>query len=204
MLELTGIAPIFRGMSILYWLVVFSLLGLATWKAKSWPRKIAWAGVVLVIFGYLPVVNYIENSKREAYARASWAHFKKLCAEKSGEKIYKKFTGVKSARVVKPLPPASDSDNFDQFWYGDPYSAPALEDRGTHAAGILTYTNAPIAPGVLGVGFDFVDVEVPTSDGAKQIKRIRYSQDMRRYAQDAVSHSESRFRRTLPARPSIP
>ncbi len=71
----------------------------------------------------------------EAYVKEAWAYFRKKCETEAGEKIYKTYTGVKSVLVIKPLPPATEKDLYDQFWYGDPYSddIPVL-DRGERAA----------------------------------------------------------------------
>ena len=71
----------------------------------------------------------------EAYVKEAWAYFKKKCETEAGEKIYKTFSGVKSVLVVKPLPPATEKDLYDQFWYGDPYSnATPWDKRGVSAA----------------------------------------------------------------------
>jgi len=136
MLELTGFGSVLRGIGILYWVLAIGAVSLAIWKGKNWQRKTFWAGLAIVAFGFLPAKAMIEQVQRNAYAREAWAHFKKLCDEKSGEKIYKTYTGVKSVLVVKPLPPATEKDLYDQFWYGDPYSSDiALLDRGERLAG---------------------------------------------------------------------
>ena len=138
MLEFTGIASVLRGISFLYWLLAFGAVGLALWKGKAVRAKALWAGIAIAAFGFLPVKGIIEKAQRDAYAKEAWAYFKKLCDEKSGEKIYKTYTGVKSVLVVKPLPPATEKDLYDQFWYGDPFSNDsALEDRGERVAALL-------------------------------------------------------------------
>lgn len=161
MLEFTGIASVLRGISFLYWLLAFGAVGLALWKGKTMRAKALWAGIAIAAFGFLPVKGIIEQAQRDAYAKEAWAYFKKLCDEKSGEKIYKTYTGVKSVLVVKPLPPATEKDLYDQFWYGDPYSNDsALEDRGERVAALLIgrveFTKNAHAKN----GFDFIEQRV--------------------------------------------
>src|SRR5258706_6935690 len=122
MLELTGMNSVLRGISLLYWLLAAGAIYLAIKKGKDRQAKITWTLIVIVLFGVLPTKEIIDQVRREANAREAWAYFKKLCDEKSGEKIYKTYTGVKSVLVVKPLSPATEKDLYDQFWYGDPYS----------------------------------------------------------------------------------
>jgi len=135
MLEFTGIGTVLRGIGVLYWLAAVGALAFVFWKAPNWRFKALLTVVVAGVFGYLPLKQIIEQSKRDAYAREAWAYFKKKCDTEAGEKIYKTFTGVKSVLVVKPLPPASEKDLYDQFWYGDPYSnATPWNERPDHAA----------------------------------------------------------------------
>ena len=172
MLELTGVASILRGISILYWIVAAGALIAVLWWVRHWWGKLIGTLVVIGLFGFFPAKGLIEAKEREAYAREAWAYFKKLCAAKSGEKIYKTFTGVKSVLVVKPLPPAKDKDHYDQFWYGDPYSYPAFEDRGEGAARRFIGNKILIAQGIEGNGFDFVEIRRP---GNKVITHQRLS-----------------------------
>lgn len=171
MIELTGIGNILRGMSFLYWLLAIAALALVAWKVKRWVYKAIGIVVVAGLFGYLPIQAWMEAQKREAYAREAWAYFKKLCDEKSGEKIYKTFPGVKSVLVVKPLPPASDKDHFDQFWYGDPYSASATSDRATYAATRLTMARRHRSGTGIQEGLDFVETKNESGDGYTRINR---------------------------------
>lgn len=170
MLELTGIASVLRGISILYWLLAFGAVGLALWKGKTKGHKALWAGVAIAIFGFLPAKGIFEQSQRDAYAREAWAYFKKLCDAKSGEKIYKTYTGVKSVLVVKPLPPATEKDLYDQFWYGDPYSnATPWNERGERAAMTLTmYSRRPTGRQK---GLDFVEIKDKAGTGYTKIIR---------------------------------
>lgn len=194
MLELTGFGSVLRGIGILYWVLAIGAVGLAIWKGKTWQRKTLWAGIAVMAFGFLPGKLVIEQARRDAFSREAWAHFKRLCDEKSGEKIYKTYTGVKSVLVVKPLPPATDKDHFDQFWYGDPYSASATSMRVDNAAGKLVYPNAPVAMNKIGKGFDFVDSYVHQhKEGEKQLVRYYYHADKRDYARQPVLEPVSRF-----------
>jgi hypothetical protein len=171
MLELTGVASVLRGISILYWLLAAGALALVLWKVRRWWGKAVGALIVVCVFGFFPVQRLIEANKREAYAREAWAYFKKLCDEKSGQKIYKTFTGVKSVLVVKPLPPATEKDLYDQFWYGDPYSAPAHSQRGMSESvsliGTLETRGFKPKTSAESTGFDFV--EVVETVGAEQL-----------------------------------
>jgi len=166
MLELTGVASILRGISILYWIVAGGALIAVLWWIKPWWGKLIGALVVIGLFGFLPAKGFIEAKERQSYAREAWAYFKKLCDEKSGQKIYKTFTGVKSVLVVKPLPPATEKDLYDQFWYGDPYSnATPWEKRAESAAGILTLDSR--RPSGIQKGLEFVEIKYEGGEGAR-------------------------------------
>jgi len=138
MLDLTGMGSVLRGIGFLYWALAVGALGAALYFGKGARGKIIWGAIVLAVFGYLPGQALIEQHQRDTYAKEAWAYFKKKCETEAGEKIYKTYTGVKSVLVVKPLPPATEKDLYDQFWYGDPYSnASALQNRGELHAGTL-------------------------------------------------------------------
>lgn len=160
MLELTGIASLLRGIAIVYWLVALAALTAVLWRVKRPAGKAFWALVVIAVFGFMPIKGYVEAKKRESYAREAWAYFKKLCAEKSGEKIYKTFTGVKSVLVTKPLPPATEKDLYDQYWYGDPYSnATPMSTRGASVAStLISRLRLTTLPQGGQAGFDFIEL----------------------------------------------
>ena len=169
MLELTGMGSVLRDMGILYWLFAIGAVAFAIWKGKTRQRKALWAAIAVAVFGFLPVKQMIEQAQRNAYAREAWAYFKKLCDEKSGEKIYKTHTGVRNVLVVKPLPPATDKDHFDQFWYGDPYSASATSERAEAAARRLTLYSR--RPNGRQKGLDFVEIKDDFGNGYTKIIR---------------------------------
>lgn len=192
MLELTGIASMLRGASFVYWLLAIALLVLVAWKVKRWTYKVTGIAVVVGLFGYLPVQSWMEAQKREAYAREAWAYFKKLCDEKSGEKIYKTYNGVKSVLVVKPLPPATEKDLRDQFWYGDPYSdATPWDRRADLAASVLADPSATVSVDKTGRGYAFVESVVPGSDGA--IVKYFYRDGARKSEKEIITNATSRF-----------
>ena len=195
MLELTGVASILRGISILYWIVAAGALIAVLWLVRRWWRKLIGALVVIGLFGFFPAKGLIEAKEREAYAREAWAYFKKLCAEKSGEKIYKTFTGVKSVLVVKPLPPATEKDLYDQFWYGDPYSnATPWDRRAETAASILASPNAPVSFGREGPGFDFVESVAPALEmEGKKIVKYFYPTGTRGHVSQVIDRPVSQF-----------
>jgi len=189
MLELTELGSVLRGMGILYWLLAIGVVAFAVWKGKSRQRKALWAAIAVAVFGFLPVKQMIEHAQRNAYAREAWAYFKKLCDERSGEKIYKTHTGVKSVLVVKPLPPATEKDLYDQFWYGDPYSnATPWNERGEQVAirmtGIFKSTTGEQT------GLEFV--EMPSDEKGNYFYRIRR---LDRYPFQARSGSENSISR---------
>lgn len=182
MLELTGIAGILRGLPYLYWLLAIASVVLVTWQVKRWEYKVFGIAVVIALFGYFPFQSWQEAQKREAYAREAWAYFKKLCDEKSGEKIYKTYTDVKSVLVVKPLPPATDNDHFDQFWYGDPYSASATSVRSETVARRLAGDSR--RPTGLQRGLDFVEMKYEDKSG------VRYQRIFRPASNDSLARVE--------------
>jgi hypothetical protein len=194
MLELTGFGSVLRGIGFLYWVLAIGAVFLAFKYGKGTRGKVIWAAVAIVAFGYLPGKAMIEQHQRDAYAKEAWAYFKKLCDEKSGEKIYKTFTGVKSVLVVKPLPPATEKDLYDQFWYGDPYSASATSMRVDNAAGTLVYPDAPISMNERGKGFEFVE-SYTSQDKSGQKNLIKYSFQpaARDYRTESTTQSISRF-----------
>ena len=146
MLELTGFGNVLRGIGLLYWVLAIGVVFLAIRYGKGTRGKIIWAAVAIAAFGYLPGKALIEQHQRDAYAKEAWAYFKKLCDEKSGEKIYKTHTGVKSVLVVKPLPPATERDLFDKFWMGDPYSDATPWDRRGEQQGLRRAKGAGCNP----------------------------------------------------------
>jgi len=191
MLELTGVASILRGISILYWIVAVGALIAVLWWVKRWWGKLIGALVVIGLFGFLPAKGFIEAKERQSYAREAWAYFKKLCAEKSGEKIYKTYTGVKSVLVVKPLPPATDKDHYDQFWYGDPYSAPATSVRAKAVATVLTLDSRRLSG--IQKGLEFVEIRNEV-DGVARYQRItRPPSNDKMASVDNIENPVSRF-----------
>jgi len=172
MLELTGFGSVLRGIGILYWLLAIGAVGLAVWKGKTWQRKALWAGVAIAAFGFLPAKVMIEKAQKDAYAHEAWAYFKKKCDTEAGGKIYKTYTGVKSVLVVKPLPPATEKDLYDQFWYGDPYTnATPVADRGISAARRLAADWRHRTGNGVQRGLDFVEIKNDSGEGYTRIYR---------------------------------
>jgi hypothetical protein len=169
MVELTVLGDVLRAISVLYWLLALGVLALVLWKMKGRRAKSVSALAVVAVFGWLPANQAYEAQQRLNYSREAWAYFKKLCDERAGEKIYKTYTGVKSVLVVKPLPPASDKDHFDQFWYGDPYSGSATSVRARWAATALTLSSR--RPTGVKPGLEFVEMKVEV-DGVTRYQRI--------------------------------
>jgi len=193
MLELTGLGSILRGIGLLYWLLAFTAVGLAIWKGKTAARKVAWAAVWIVVFGVWPAKVVVEGLQRQAYEREAWAYFKKKCDTEAGEKIYKTFTGVKSVLVVKPLPAATEKDLFDQFWYGDPYSAPAHSQRGKLEILRLASTTAPASFGKQGSGYESVEAVLTGKDGNQRFIRYAYNKGKSEHSEQIIDRPVSRF-----------
>jgi len=191
MLDFTGMGTVLRALGFLYWVLAIGAIAFAIRKGKDKRSKMLWSAVAVAAFGFLPAKALIEQYRRNAYEKEAWAYFKKLCAEKSGEKIYKTYTGVKSVLVVKPLPPATDKDHFDQFWYGDPYSAPATSVRTEAAISTLVWANGPLSPAGRGPGLDFVELVDPGTDGL--VVKYYFPQDARDHVKQTVDRAVSRF-----------
>ena len=107
MLELTGIASLLRGVSVVYWLLLLGALALAI----RLPKKRLWKGIaaafVVALFAYLPVTDYLEAKARYDFAKEAWTRFRQLCEAQSGEKIYKTFTGGKGLVTSTLLTPVN-------------------------------------------------------------------------------------------------
>lgn len=189
MLELTGLGSILRGISLLYWLLAFTVIGLAIWKGKTVARKAAWAAAWTVVFGAWPAKVAVEGLQRQGYEREAWAYFKKKCETEAGEKIYKTFSGVKSVLVIKPLPPATEKDLFDQFWYGDPYSASAVSNRAEAGARKLTLDSRSSA-GRIRRGLDFIELR---NEVGEYIRITRSPSNDRKPSRELVQKPTSEF-----------
>lgn len=194
-MELTIVGDVMRGLGVIYLLAGLGALALALLKPKETKAKILWTSTVLILFGILPVMNIWERWQADAFAKEAWAYYRKMCAERAGEKIFKTFTGVKSVVVTKPLPPATEKDLYDQYWYGDPYSASATSTRSIHAAGKLTIPNSPTSSTTSGMGFEFVEYMAAerSRDGSHELFRIEYQPNSSDYRRTKISVPQSRF-----------
>lgn len=111
----------------------------------------------------------------EAYVKEAWAYFKNKCETEAGEKIYKTYTGVKSVLVVKPLPPATEKDLYDQFWYGDPYSSDiSLPNRGEYHASTLI-RNQEFVDGRGNIGLEFFEQRIKGDGGQVLVEQVKPS-----------------------------
>jgi hypothetical protein len=190
MLELTGFGSVLRGIGFFYWVLAIGAVVLAIRKGKGRRGKIIWVTVALAAFAYLPGKALIEQHQRDEYAKEAWAYFKNKCDAEAGEKIYKTYTGVKSVLIVKPLPPATEKDLYDQFWYGDPYSAPAHSQRGILEAVRLASRTAPVSFGIHGPGYDFVEMR---NEPRSLVTRYYYSEGATHDRTSTSQQVESRF-----------
>lgn len=170
-MELTPIGSILRA---LWFLVACLAIGAASYfiyRARGWKRKGVWAVIILGLFGFFPLKNWIKEREQVSYAREAWAHFKKLCDEKSGEKILQTFTDVRSVFVVRGLPPAREEDLYDQYWYGDPYSDATPWDKRAKSVATMLTLDSRDKNGTR-KGLDFVEIEKSKTTPSK-FERIR-------------------------------
>lgn len=191
MLELTGMGSVLRGIGVLYWLLAIGAVALVLWKGKGWQGKTLWTAVAVAVFGFLPAKALIEQAQRDAYAREAWAYFKKKCETEAGEKTYKTFTGVKSVLVVKPLPPATEKDLYNQFWYGDPYSDGGTYKRAESAAVRLVMDWRHRSGTGTQKGLDSVEIKDESGKGYLRIHRPE-SND-KRAVREQIQHPVSTF-----------
>jgi hypothetical protein len=99
--------------------------------------------------------------------------------------------------VLKPLPPATEKDLYDQYWYGDPYSnATSRRERGEAASlklmGVFEFNGlAAGAPSGKQVGFQFV--EYPSEDAGKSFYILRRAKNYPYMTTEATERVTSRF-----------
>jgi hypothetical protein len=188
---------LFNLLGFLYWVLAIVVLAFVIYKGKKLWIKIVGAVIVIGLFGWLPVRQGIENYQRNAFAKEAWTYFKKLCDEKAGHKIHKTFTGVKSVVVLKPLPPATEKDLYDQYWYGDPYTnATPWSERGETAAiklmGVVGFLGTVAgAPKGNQVGFQFV--EYPSDEIGSSVYVLTLSKGETRRTKSEAGRPISRF-----------
>lgn len=167
-MDLTILSQVLRGLGNIYLLAALAAIAIALYKPGTAKQRAIRTGIVVAVFGIFPLYNWAEKGREQAFSREAWAYFKKLCDEKSGEKIYKTFTDVESVVVIKPLPAATERDLHNQFWYGDPYSnATPWDKRGESVARSLA-GNSRRADGSLQKGLAFVEIK----NGGTKFKRI--------------------------------
>jgi hypothetical protein len=189
--ELLGLSSILGSLAVAYWFFAAACIALALYLPKDKRKKTVAAIAAVIVFGVLPAKSYFDKRERDAYAAEAWAYFKKLCSDESGEKIYKRFSGVKSVFVTKPLAPASEKDLFDQFWNGDPYSnATPHSGRAESAAWKLASKTLPVEFGKRGNGFEFVESIDPL---ANQESVKKYWEEEGKERSERITLPTSRF-----------
>lgn len=147
-------------------------------KAQSSKHRIHRSLITLIMTAVLSscaVAPAATGKPDEAYVKEAWAYFKSKCDTEAGEKIYKTFTGVKSVLVVKPLPPATEKDLYDQFWMGDPYSSDlTLSNRGEYHASTLI-RNQKFVDGRGNIGLEFFEQRIKGDGGQVLIEQVKPS-----------------------------
>ena len=194
MLELTGIAPFFELVSWAYWVLGGFFVWFA-WRAiADRRRRIVVVSAIAIAFSILPALSWWHTHERKAYAAAARAYYEQLCVEKAGIKIYRKVSGVKSVVVLKPLPPSTDEDNFNQYWYGDPYSGPASEFRQRATYSSLVSKDAPNGDKAVGDAFEAIEVKAGGEmKGAGPYFRIFHVRGARDVSVEPLLQPISRF-----------
>jgi hypothetical protein len=190
-LALRALEDVIRGTSWIYIAFAASSVAIAIYLQTERRAKLIYALVTLSVFAILPTHNWISKIQHEQLRQEAFARFERLCKEQSGEKIYQKFANVKSVLVVKPLPPATESDHFNQYWYGDPYSESASSSRGRDAAVMLTLSSRE--NGELRSGLSFVEIG-ESKDVEKGYRRIhRPVSDGEKAKEERIERPISRF-----------
>lgn len=160
-------------------------------RARSRFRWIALALATMGLAAAVVASHYVQKTRNEQFARDAWTHFSTRCKNGSGEHVYETFPHVNSVVVLKALPPASDRDLSDQFWYGDPYSnATPAKDRAERLASTLLGA-VRFAAGQ-SQGFDFVEMLAPGESGSEFV-RIKLASDYANLTRQRTSSLASRF-----------
>jgi hypothetical protein len=103
---------------------------------------------------------------------------------------------VKSVVVLKPLPPATEKDLYDQYWYGDPYTnATPWSERGESAAskllGVRKFLGTlPFSPKGDQVGLDFVEY---SDEAGRNAYILTLSKGAARPTKSQIDRVTSRF-----------
>ncbi len=163
-------------------------------KAQSSKHRIHRSLITLIMTAVLSscaVAPAATGKPDEAYVKEAWAYFKSKCDTEAGEKIYKTFTGVKSVLVVKPLPPATEKDLYDQFWMGDPYSnATPYDKRGDDAARRLA-NDSRSSEGIIQRALEFVEIKIESGNGYVRIHKAKSNDE--NSAREQVNLPVSKF-----------
>lgn len=152
-------------LSFFYWGAAALFLYLAIKKARTMTRKIVYAAVLIVAFGYWPTATVIAQQDAKRYREAAWAHFRERC-KNAGEKIYRTVDDVEALFLLKPRKRPSEADLRDQYWMGDPYAFvlnPEVEvSRYLH---YLNQNNIPTKRQTNQPGYRFVETPNATGSG---------------------------------------
>ena len=100
LIDLTGFGSALNALSFVYWAVAIFALYLARKKPASARSKTMWTIIVVLVFGFLPVMGLIHNAQRNSDARKMKTHvaqgderFKAYC-QKAGVKINLVIRGI--------------------------------------------------------------------------------------------------------------
>lgn len=175
-IDLTPFGSVIKGIGILYWVLALGCLA----AALAIPKKRIWqaisVAVVMVLFGYAPVMNILAKQERAKLHQAQKERFEMRCKD-AGVKIYKTVENVEGVLLLKVRPKRGERELADQMWPGaafayeatdDSYIESFLLDAGGHGVGAAP-SDRP--------GYQFVDII--ESDNKRYRYRIEVMEDSR-------------------------
>ena len=182
-IDLTPFGSVIKAIGILYWVLALGCLAaaLAIPKRRTW-QAIAVA-VVVVLFGYAPVLSILAKQERAKLHQAQKERFEMRC-KNAGAKIYKTVENVEGILLLKVRPKRSERELADQMWPGAAFAREKQAEKYIETFLFYEYHARAMGPdgktieiperGNLGIeptdrpGYRFVDVI--EDDG----KRYRY------------------------------
>ena len=132
LIDLTGFGSALNALSFVYWAVAIFALYLARKKPASARSKTMWTIIVVLVFGFLPVMGLIHNAERNSEAQKMKTHvvegderFKAYC-QKAGVKINRVVEDVEGVYLMKVR---TGRNQNNQYAMDDPYGDDAIGDR---------------------------------------------------------------------------
>lgn len=117
-LDLTPFGPLLQGLGLVVLLLALGALYLAIRKPKTILAKVFWSAIVVGVFGYFPVKNYLEARKQRDRFEDAFARFQEYC-KTAGPKVKRVIADVDGIVWLKWRFDTFDPD--DQYGLNDPY-----------------------------------------------------------------------------------